>query len=80
MSEVQLSPDQIVEALELHEVDGRGLERTDRELLHAIAGKFEGGPVGLSTLAVAEIFSAEKTNGSEAVFFSCSIAWGSIAW
>jgi Holliday junction DNA helicase RuvB len=40
------------EALELHEVDEQGLERTDRELLEAIAGKFEGGPVGLSTLAV----------------------------
>ncbi len=41
------------EALELHEVDEQGLERTDRELLRAIAHKFEGGPVGLSTLAVA---------------------------
>jgi Holliday junction DNA helicase RuvB len=41
------------EALELHEVDEQGLEKTDRELLEAIAGKFEGGPVGLSTLAVA---------------------------
>jgi Holliday junction DNA helicase RuvB len=41
------------EALELHEVDGRGLERTDRELLGLILNKFGGGPVGLSTLAVA---------------------------
>jgi Holliday junction DNA helicase RuvB len=41
------------EALELHEVDERGLERIDRELLEAIAFKFGGGPVGLSTLAVA---------------------------
>ena len=41
------------EALELLEVDDEGLERTDRELLHAIAYKFDGGPVGLSTLAVA---------------------------
>jgi len=40
------------EALALLEVDQAGLERTDRELLRAIAGKFEGGPVGLSTLAV----------------------------
>jgi Holliday junction DNA helicase RuvB len=40
------------EALELLEVDEVGLERTDRELLEAIAFKFEGGPVGLSTLAV----------------------------
>jgi Holliday junction DNA helicase RuvB len=41
------------EALELLEVDGTGLERIDRELLSAILVKFEGGPVGLSTLAVA---------------------------
>ncbi|HEX6699922.1 MAG TPA: Holliday junction branch migration DNA helicase RuvB [Gaiellaceae bacterium] len=41
------------EALQLHEVDEQGLERTDRELLGAILGKFDGGPVGLSTLAVA---------------------------
>ncbi len=40
------------EALELLEVDKAGLERTDRDLLEAIAHKFEGGPVGLSTLAV----------------------------
>jgi Holliday junction DNA helicase RuvB len=41
------------EALELLEVDAEGLERIDRELLFAIAFKFGGGPVGLSTLAVA---------------------------
>jgi holliday junction DNA helicase RuvB len=40
------------EALELMEIDAEGLESTDRELLHAIAFKFDGGPVGLSTLAV----------------------------
>jgi holliday junction DNA helicase RuvB len=40
------------EALELLEVDEVGLERVDRELLSAIVGKFGGGPVGLSTLAV----------------------------
>jgi holliday junction DNA helicase RuvB len=41
------------EALGLLEVDERGLERIDRELLSAIVHKFDGGPVGLSTLAVA---------------------------
>src|ERR671925_636759 len=41
------------EALELLEVDGNGLERIDRELLATILVKFGGGPVGLSTLAVA---------------------------
>src|SRR5437762_1321586 len=40
------------EALALLEVDGTGLERIDRDLLSAILVKFEGGPVGLSTLAV----------------------------
>jgi holliday junction DNA helicase RuvB len=40
------------EALDLLEVDGEGLERIDRELLRAIVHKFDGGPVGLSTLAV----------------------------
>jgi holliday junction DNA helicase RuvB len=40
-------------ALELLEVDERGLDRLDREILHAICAKFDGGPVGLSTLAVA---------------------------
>jgi holliday junction DNA helicase RuvB len=40
------------EALALLEVDGEGLERIDRELLAAIVHKFDGGPVGLSTLAV----------------------------
>jgi holliday junction DNA helicase RuvB len=34
------------------EVDAAGLDRLDRELLRTIAEKFDGGPVGLSTLAV----------------------------
>ena len=41
------------EALELLEIDEAGLERFDRELLSAVVLKFGGGPVGLSTLAVA---------------------------
>jgi Holliday junction DNA helicase RuvB len=41
------------EALGLLEVDEHGLERADRELLEAVTRKFDGGPVGLSTLAVA---------------------------
>ena len=40
-------------ALELLEVDDEGLDRLDREILRAICEKFGGGPVGLSTLAVA---------------------------
>jgi Holliday junction DNA helicase RuvB len=41
------------EALDLLEVDAAGLDRLDREILRAICEKFAGGPVGLSTLAVA---------------------------
>jgi holliday junction DNA helicase RuvB len=40
-------------ALEMLEVDSRGLDRLDRRILEAICMKFGGGPVGLSTLAVA---------------------------
>lgn len=42
-----------LEALDLLGVDEDGLDRADREYLHAIAERFAGGPVGLSTLAVA---------------------------
>ena len=40
-------------ALDLLEVDHEGLDRLDREILTAICERFGGGPVGLSTLAVA---------------------------
>ena len=53
------------EALELLEVDKQGLERMDRELLEAIAHKFGGGPVGLSTIAVA---LGEETDTIEDVY------------
>jgi Holliday junction DNA helicase RuvB len=39
-------------ALDLLEVDLEGLDRLDREILRAICEKFDGGPVGLSTLAI----------------------------
>jgi len=41
------------EALALYEVDELGLDRLDRGVLHALCARFGGGPVGLSTLAVA---------------------------
>ena len=40
-------------ALELYEVDSLGLDRLDKQVLTALIQKFEGRPVGLSTLAVA---------------------------
>jgi holliday junction DNA helicase RuvB len=40
------------EALRLLGVDERGLDEMDRRLLHALITKYQGGPVGLNTLAV----------------------------
>ena len=40
-------------ALDLYEVDALGLDRLDRAVLDALVRRFGGGPVGLSTLAVA---------------------------
>jgi len=40
-------------ALDLLEVDHEGLDRLDREILSVVCTQFSGGPVGLSTLAVA---------------------------
>jgi Holliday junction DNA helicase RuvB len=40
-------------ALDMYEVDARGLDRLDRSVLTALITKFNGGPVGLSTLAIA---------------------------
>ena len=39
-------------ALELYEVDEEGLDRLDRAVLEALVLRYDGGPVGLSTLAV----------------------------
>jgi Holliday junction DNA helicase RuvB len=41
------------EALAMLEIDAAGLDRLDRDILSAVCEKFGGGPVGLSTLAVA---------------------------
>ena len=41
------------DALVVYEVDEIGLDRLDRAVLQALVGSFGGGPVGLSTLAVA---------------------------
>jgi holliday junction DNA helicase RuvB len=51
-------------ALELYEVDLLGLDRLDRAVLDAICRGFGGGPVGLSTLALAV---AEETETVEEV-------------
>lgn len=41
------------EALEVYEVDDLGLDKVDRAILEAVVSGFGGGPVGLSTLAIA---------------------------
>lgn len=41
------------EALEVYDVDERGLDRLDRQVLGALCSRYQGGPVGLSTIAVA---------------------------
>lgn len=40
------------QALSMYEVDERGLDRLDRAILKSLVDNFEGGPVGLSTLAI----------------------------
>ncbi|HUZ85174.1 MAG TPA: Holliday junction DNA helicase RuvB C-terminal domain-containing protein, partial [Gaiellales bacterium] len=54
-----------IEALDLLQVDHAGLERIDRTILTTIARTFTGGPVGLSTLAVA---IGEETDTLEDVY------------
>jgi Holliday junction DNA helicase RuvB len=51
--EGKVSEEVAAAALEMLEVDLAGLDRHDRTLLETVATKFGGGPVGLSTLAVA---------------------------
>ncbi|WP_210481343.1 Holliday junction branch migration DNA helicase RuvB [Naasia sp. SYSU D00948] len=44
--------DAVDAALELYDVDPLGLDRLDRAVMHGILTRFDGGPVGLNTLAV----------------------------
>ncbi|MDQ3621927.1 MAG: Holliday junction branch migration DNA helicase RuvB, partial [Verrucomicrobiota bacterium] len=41
------------QALTLHDVDRDGFDEMDKRVLEALIGKFDGGPVGLNSLAVA---------------------------
>lgn len=49
----ELSLTHAQEALSIYEVDELGLDRLDRSVLVALIDRFDGGPVGLSTLAIA---------------------------
>ena len=48
-----VTPATVDEALAMYKIDDFGLDEHDRQLLHIIVDKFQGGPVGLSTLAAA---------------------------
>jgi len=52
-------------ALDRLEVDARGLDAMDRKILHTIAFRFDGGPVGLSNLSAA---IGEETDTIEEVY------------
>jgi Holliday junction DNA helicase RuvB len=60
----KLSLDHANDALEMYEVDAAGLDRLDRSVLTALIERFGGGPVGLSTLAIAV---GEETETVESV-------------
>ncbi len=60
----KLSLDHANAALEMYEVDAAGLDRLDRSVLTALIERFGGGPVGLSTLAIAV---GEETETVESV-------------
>ena len=48
----RITPSVASDALALYEVDALGLDRLDRAVLDALCTRFNGGPVGLSTLAM----------------------------
>jgi len=60
----ELTRDHARAALEMYEVDELGLDRLDRAVLVALVERFNGGPVGLSTLAIAV---GEETETVESV-------------
>ncbi len=62
--ENKLTHDDALKALLMYEVDEKGLDRLDRSVLMALIDRFNGGPVGLSTLAIAV---GEETETVESV-------------
>jgi Holliday junction DNA helicase RuvB len=61
----RITLDAAAQALALFEVDERGLDKLDVSILEALVHKFQGGPVGLSTLAAAV---GEETDTVEDVY------------
>ncbi|MGM0419900.1 MAG: Holliday junction branch migration DNA helicase RuvB [Bacillota bacterium] len=60
-----ITPEVVSEALQLLEIDELGLDNLDYRLLKTIINKFEGGPVGLKTIAAA---ISEETETIEDVY------------
>jgi Holliday junction DNA helicase RuvB len=52
-SDGTITPELVVSSMKRLEVDEKGFDHMDRNLLLTIIDKFEGGPVGLDTLAAA---------------------------
>jgi Holliday junction DNA helicase RuvB len=60
-----LTPQSVIDALSLLEIDHLGLTALDRKILEVITQKFNGGPVGLGTIAAAlseEMATIEEVN------------------
>ncbi|MEK7121700.1 MAG: Holliday junction branch migration DNA helicase RuvB [Patescibacteria group bacterium] len=53
MEDISITTELAKKALDMLEIDHKGLEETDRKILLAIAEKFDGGPVGLKSIAAA---------------------------
>lgn len=49
---VELTKDNVIKTLEMLDIDEVGLSKSDRQILNTIINKFNGGPVGLHTLAM----------------------------
>lgn len=62
-SDGKVSMDQARAALAMYEVDEMGLDRLDRAILTSLVEKFQGGPVGLSTLALSVGEESETLEG-----------------
>jgi Holliday junction DNA helicase RuvB len=65
MGDGTINEDTVAKAMELLEVDPLGLDGVDRKILMTIIEKFDGGPVGLDTLAAS---TGEERNTIEDVY------------
>jgi len=52
INKTNLDPESVLKTLKMLDIDDLGLTKADRDVLETIIDKFNGGPVGLSTLAM----------------------------